>query len=80
MCKLITVNSLKDNIFQSPWISGDATPQFPLDSINMDGYTREQLIRPELETVHNTGILRSLRSSGGPGPHTLAPTAKQRGC
>ena len=75
MCKLMTVNSLKDNIFQSPWISGDATPLFPLD-FNMDGYTREQQIRPELETVHNTGILRSLRSS--PGPHTLAASRARR--
>ena len=67
---LVAVNSLKDEI------SGDATPLFPLDAGNTEGYIRMIRSGPALETVHNKGILRSLRSS--PGPHTLAASRARR--
>ena len=73
---LVAVNSLKDEIFHPPGVSGDATPLFPLDAGNTEGYIRMIRSGPGLETVHNKGILRSLRSS--PGPHTLAASRARR--
>ena len=73
---LVAVNSLKDEIFHPPGVSGDATPLFPLDAGNTEGYIRMIRSGPALETVHNKGILRSLRSS--PGPHTLAASRARR--
>ena len=70
---LVAVNSLKDEMFHPP---GDATPLFPLDAANTEGYIRMIRSGPGLETVHNKGILRSLRSS--PGPHTLAASRARR--
>ena len=75
---LVAVNSLKlkDEMFHPPGVSGDATPLFPLDAANTEGYIRMIRSGPALETVHNKGILRSLRSS--PGPHTLTASRARR--
>ena len=78
LCKLVAVNSQKDEIFQSLGVSGDATPLFPLDAVNTEGYIRMIRSGPGLETVHNKGILRSLRSSSSPGPHRLAASRAGR--